>query len=694
MIRTLFSNKSVGNSLWDGGKRKRVRRQRNSHVSGRGFRLESLESRELMAGDFQAAVSSLAVLQTQTTTAVVSSQTTGVVGGTTGTVIADPTPAPVLRASFANGVLQVTGSHNADHLYIYQENGLVHVREVVQERTLLSVRLTSVKSILVNANGGNDWVTVDESLTIPATLNGDWGNDTLQGGSGHDHLAGGSGNDEILGRGGNDVIRGNHGDDLLVGGEGNDIIHGDAGNDSMFGGAGNDWMLGGDGNDQIVGEAGNDMMFGGNGENLMSGGAGHDVIYGGIHDDAIYGGDGDDILHGGPGDDRLRGEAGIDEIFGESGDDIVDGGLGNDYIEGGTGNDALHGSQGNDALFGGDGQDWLEGGDGADVLKGNAGNDYMLGGAGSDQLDGGTGSNKVFQDRDSSQTQYGTVTQSLSWDSFTEFVGDVWEGIVDVFKWTADKIQAITTRFYDWATHIDDRLIRFGGHVADALQNWPWKAEFWKDLGRAVIDAVEVVGLGEAWEIAFEILKPWQRGMTSDEINVARSVFGNSIPWDRVRLDEHSLMASIGRTHVTGYIINSTSNLDDRTMIHELTHVWQYVKDGLVYIPEALDAQAGEGYDYGGLSALRLKKAEGKGLSAFNREQQGEIVADYFEARLEARGYETRGLFAPKSLRDKLDVYIHFVKEVSTLTPSQLDTPDPFSVVRGTASISITVLAR
>ena len=256
-------------------------------------------------------------------------------------------------------------------------------------------------------------------------------------------------------------------------------------------------------------------------------------------------------------------------------------------------------------------------------------------------------------------------------------VSDVWDGITGVFKWALDKAEIIGQRFYDWASHIDDRLYRLGSDLAGSLTHWPWQADFWKGLGRAVIDSLEVVGLGEAWEIAFEILKPWQRGMTSEEIAVARSVFGDSIPYDQVRLDEHSLMAGIGRTHVTGTIINSTKDLNDDEMIHELTHVWQYVNDGLVYIPEAIAAQSGEGYDYGGVADLRTKMAAGQGISAYNREQQGEIVRDYFNLRLKARQqYEAVGQIAPLSLRRDLDVYIHFVKDVSTLTAAQLDTPD------------------
>jgi Ca2+-binding RTX toxin-like protein len=576
-------------------------------------------------------------------------------------------------------VLTVTGSHDADHLYIYASEGMVHVREVVKGMTLLSVPLADLQHIVVHANGGDDWVNVDElSISVPTTLYGDWGNDTLQGGAGPDELFGGSENDKLLGRTGDDTLHGQHGNDLLVGGEGNDMLYGGAGDDYLLGGDGNDWLMGEDGNDQLFGEAGNDLLFGGAGQNLMDGGTGDDSMYGGADIDAMYGGDGNDFIRGFGGDDRIHAEGGHDNILADDGSDIVEGGDGDDQISGDSGNDALSGGFGNDVISGGGDQDWIDGDYGNDLLNGGAGNDWLQGGADADQLDGGAGDDKGYQNYPDGYERTGQITQSLSLGGIGDFFVDVWEGIVDVFKWTLDKAEAIARNFYEWASHIDERLVRTVGTLSDALSNWPWEADFWKGLGRTVVSALDLAGLAEAWEIASEILKPWQRGMSSEEIQLARGVFGNSIPYELVRIDEFSLMAGIGRTHVTGYIINSTESLDDSTLIHELTHVWQYVQDGLVYIPEAIAGQGSDdGYDYGGVAGLRDKMAAGKGLSAFNPEQQGSIVADYFTLRQRARTYEANGATAPLDMRQELDVYIHFVKEVSTLTAKQLDTPDP-----------------
>ena len=570
---------------------------------------------------------------------------------TTGTFEVIP---PTLGATFEGGVLTVTGSDEADNIFIFVQEGLVQVREVVKQLTLLSVPLADVQSIVVNANGGDDWVNIDDqSISIATTLRGDWGNDTLLGGAGPDNMFGATGNDELLGHAGNDLIHGDDGDDLLIGGDGDDVIHGGFGNDYLVGGQGDDWLLGEEGDDQMFGEAGNDMMFGGPGQNLMDGGAGDDQMYGGDDKDTMHGNEGNDFIRGLAGDDGLRGEAGNDIIMADDGVDLVDGGDGDDDMSGGAGNDVLSGGDGNDFITGGNDQDWLDGRAGDDVMDGGGGNDWVSGGAGTDQVNGGTGENQVYQAYPEGYVQYGVVQQSLSASDFGDFAQAVGEFIVGVFKWGLDKAETVGLRFYDWAAKIDDRLFQFTGDLAGALMNWPWEADFWKGMGRALVDALEVVGLAEAWDIASEILLPWQRGMTSTEIEVARSVYGDSIPWDRVRFDEYSLVvaAPLTRTHTIGYVINSWGDIDDRTMIHELTHVWQYVTDGLIYLPKVAPDALGENYEYGGVADLRAKMAAGKGFDDYNLEQQGEIVADYFMLRGQARQIEAGGGYAPLSMR-------------------------------------------
>jgi hypothetical protein len=90
----------------------------------------------------------------------------------------------------------------------------------------------------VSAGGGDDFVSVDQKVRIPATLRGGPGNDRLSGGAAADKLVGGSGNDTLSGRGGNDSLFGGPDNDLLFGGRGDDLLNGGAGIDRLHGQSG------------------------------------------------------------------------------------------------------------------------------------------------------------------------------------------------------------------------------------------------------------------------------------------------------------------------------------------------------------------------------------------------------------------------------------------------------------------------
>ena len=116
--------------------------------------------------------------------------------------------------------------------------------------------------------------------------------------------------------------------------------------------------------------------------------------------------------------------------------------------------------------------------------------------------------------------------------------------------------------------------------------------------------------------------------MSVEEIRVAQSVFGDRIAFRRVSMDPASL--PVRKQKASAYVSFHTINFDQtipfHTLIHELMHVWQYEQYGSVYISEAIWAQKwGGGYNYGGLAALELY-SQGKGLHAFNFEQQAEVI--------------------------------------------------------------------
>jgi Ca2+-binding RTX toxin-like protein len=94
----------------------------------------------------------------------------------------------------------------------------------------------------VNADGGDDKVTVSKQVKIPVTVRGGSGRDTLTGGSGDDKLLGGPGPDRLIG---------GRGDDMLAGGPGLDVHMGGPGADTILTGPGFDVARGGPGKNVI-----------------------------------------------------------------------------------------------------------------------------------------------------------------------------------------------------------------------------------------------------------------------------------------------------------------------------------------------------------------------------------------------------------------------------------------------------------
>lgn len=68
-------------------------------------------------------------------------------------------------------------------------------------------------------------------------------------------------------------------------------------------------------------------------------------------------------------------------------------------------------------------------------------------------------------------------------------------------------------------------------------------------------------------------------------------------------------------------------------LVHELAHVYQYEKVGTCYMTEAIYALAKtkrDCYQYGGATGLARAYEQGKKYAQFNREQQAQIVQDYY----------------------------------------------------------------
>lgn len=158
------------------------------------------------------------------------------------------------------------------------------------------------------------------------------------------------------------------------------------------------------------------------------------------------------------------------------------------------------------------------------------------------------------------------------------------------------------------------------------------------------------------------VAKPNLRRLSVSETALARSIFGQSIRYECVWVDERAVIACrrYGLAYVSGNLINSWGPLTPAHFIHEMVHIWQFQHLGLVYIPRALYAQrTPEGYDYGGPEAVQQACSTGKSFLDFNYEQQGDLVADLFRM---TKGEHDR--FGQKGGEEAYAAYVKVVKEV------------------------------
>lgn len=132
------------------------------------------------------------------------------------------------------------------------------------------------------------------------------------------------------------------------------------------------------------------------------------------------------------------------------------------------------------------------------------------------------------------------------------------------------------------------------------------------------------------------------RPLTSGEMKLARSVFGDSIDYGTVRvspekfggmdfLPEGTAMAPNGNLFMPGCYCNDYSAKDIYTQglfIHEMTHVWQYQNKVLAPIVEAAKLNVKYKFNYNAAYAYALDAK--KDLLDYNMEQQASIVQDYF----------------------------------------------------------------
>ncbi len=266
-------------------------------------------------------------------------------------------------------------------------------------------------------------------------------------------------------------------------------------------------------------------------------------------------------------------------------------------------------------------------------------------------------------------------TAGKAWEGIKWTAGKVWQGVKAAGKWGWNVLKSGAALAWSYVVNTPGRVWRLIKHLASGVAGvasalWQglklaFKLDF-KGLGKWLLDGIlsgtawalrligklaDVAGIGEIWDLVFQIIKVNTRSLSSGEQSEARKVFQSSISYWRVRVDEHSLISKVGAAFkgasglgvTTFHTINfdhkitaAAGSLDMRWLAHELTHVSQYEHAGSQYLGEAVHAQATAGYDYHGPSALWRPSTHvapntlGRHFGGFNREQQADIAADYY----------------------------------------------------------------
>jgi hypothetical protein len=198
--------------------------------------------------------------------------------------------------------------------------------------------------------------------------------------------------------------------------------------------------------------------------------------------------------------------------------------------------------------------------------------------------------------------------------------------LMDVGRYMPVRLRRIKTHFQQGANNVRHAL---GREMTSELFNGRilW---WWMELLLLILD---LLGVGELYEMLNDFLKWNSRTLTAAEEQLLRGIYGTTINYSRVRVDEKALLGprQYRFCYVSFYIINAWGKMHDSLLVHEMMHVWQYQHLGVIYIPKALSAQYSlMKYDYGGKPGLMQAAEDGKKLLDFNFEQQAEIITDYF----------------------------------------------------------------
>lgn len=134
------------------------------------------------------------------------------------------------------------------------------------------------------------------------------------------------------------------------------------------------------------------------------------------------------------------------------------------------------------------------------------------------------------------------------------------------------------------------------------------------------------------------------RPLTAGERALARQVFADAVDYDAVRVHHRNFVVWQGARYIitpNGHLYLgrdlraltdfSRTNLAMQALfIHEMTHVWQHQRGVRVLWRGAWE----QALHFLGFNQYRYRLQAGKAFGAYKLEQQGDILRDYFLARM------------------------------------------------------------
>jgi hypothetical protein len=189
--------------------------------------------------------------------------------------------------------------------------------------------------------------------------------------------------------------------------------------------------------------------------------------------------------------------------------------------------------------------------------------------------------------------------------------------------------------------------------LAEVWRDGRGTPEFWAQLGAALhlllVNLFDLHGGPELCQLIMH-MGMHTSPLTPAERLLIRDILGDDWRLDEIRIAEGGVLDWIfqlngGLAFATWMTIHlprqgkhGRENLP--ILVHELTHVYQYQRVGSRYLTEAIYVlwrTQRRCYEYGGAAGLTAAQTAGRTFAEFNREQQAQIVQDYF-ARLQKGG--------------------------------------------------------